>query len=186
LPASIRAHPIAWNSNCDPPAAAHRPLRAPETGSPFTMTLAKPEVSTRHGIRNAACSTPRVSCFCPWSTPGSWSHHNRPLRIRLDAVMGLSRSVSGGAAVPQRDDVNGVRTGRPQASSRDSHGALCRDRRGAGTEQPVRGGWDRTDRREAKVASEPEALIRFLGQLGLVVTRIGIEAGPLSQWLHAA
>jgi transposase len=46
---------------------------------------------------------------------------------------------------------------------------------------------DRTGRivREAKVASEPEALIRFLGQLGLVVTRIGLEAGPLSQWLHA-
>src|SRR5919106_1270072 len=39
--------------------------------------------------------------------------------------------------------------------------------------------------REAKVASEPEALMRFLGQLGLVVTRIGLEAGPLSQWLHA-
>ena len=52
----------------------------------------------------------------------------------------------GRAAVPQGDDVNGVRTGRPQASSRDSHGALCRDRRVAGTEQRVRGGWDRTDR----------------------------------------
>ena len=50
------------------------------------------------------------------------------------------------AAVPQGDDVNGVRTGRPQASSRDSHGALCRDRRVAGTEQRVRGGWHRTDR----------------------------------------
>ena len=46
---------------------------------------------------------------------------------------------------------------------------------------------DRTGRivREAKVASEPEARMRFLGQLGLVVTRIGLEAGPLSQWLHA-
>ena len=32
--------------------------------------------------------------------------------------------------------------------------------------------------REARVASEPEALVRFLGQLGLVVTRIGVEAGP--------
>ena len=52
----------------------------------------------------------------------------------------------GRAAVPRSDDVNGVRTGRPQASSRDSHGALCRDRRVAGTEQRVRGGWDRTDR----------------------------------------
>ena len=35
------------------------------------------------------------------------------------------------------------------------------------------------------MASEPEALVRFFGQLGLVVTRIGLEAGPLSQWLHA-
>ena len=39
--------------------------------------------------------------------------------------------------------------------------------------------------REAKVPSEPEALVRFFGQLGVVVTRIGLEAGPLSQWLHA-
>ena len=39
--------------------------------------------------------------------------------------------------------------------------------------------------REAKVASEPQALIRFFGELGLVVTRVGLEAEPLSQWLHA-
>ena len=39
--------------------------------------------------------------------------------------------------------------------------------------------------REAKVASEPEALIVFFRQLGLPLTRIGLEAGPLSQWLHA-
>jgi transposase len=39
--------------------------------------------------------------------------------------------------------------------------------------------------REAKVASEPEALVAFLGQLGMAVTRVGLEAGPLSQWLHA-
>ena len=38
---------------------------------------------------------------------------------------------------------------------------------------------------EAKVASEPEALVRLFGQLGLPLTRIGLEAGPLSQWLHA-
>ncbi len=38
--------------------------------------------------------------------------------------------------------------------------------------------------REAKVPSEPEALVRFFGQLGVVVARIGLEAGPLSQWLH--
>jgi transposase len=39
--------------------------------------------------------------------------------------------------------------------------------------------------REAKVASEPEALVGFLHQLGVAVTQIGLEAGPLSQWLHA-
>jgi transposase len=40
--------------------------------------------------------------------------------------------------------------------------------------------------REAKVASEPEALIDFLTSLDLPLARIGLEAGPLSQWLHAA
>ena len=39
--------------------------------------------------------------------------------------------------------------------------------------------------REAKVASEPEALVRFFRDLNLVLTRVGLEAGPLSQWLHA-
>ncbi len=38
---------------------------------------------------------------------------------------------------------------------------------------------------EAKVPSEPEALIAFFRQLGLPLTRIGLEAGPLSQWLCA-
>src|SRR5919201_5011943 len=39
--------------------------------------------------------------------------------------------------------------------------------------------------REAKVASEPGALVRFFQALGLPLTRLGLEAGPLSQWLHA-
>src|SRR3712207_6032005 len=39
--------------------------------------------------------------------------------------------------------------------------------------------------REAKVASEPEALVGLFRQLGLPLTRVGLEAGPLSQWLHA-
>jgi transposase len=39
--------------------------------------------------------------------------------------------------------------------------------------------------REAKVASEPEALAGFFRGLETGVTRIGLEAGPLSQWLHA-
>jgi hypothetical protein len=40
--------------------------------------------------------------------------------------------------------------------------------------------------REAKVQSEPEALIDWLKGLGLDLARIGLEAGPLSQWLYAA
>jgi transposase len=40
--------------------------------------------------------------------------------------------------------------------------------------------------REGKVASEPEALIVWLKSLGYELPRIGLEAGPLSQWLFAA
>lgn len=40
--------------------------------------------------------------------------------------------------------------------------------------------------REAKVASEPEALIAWFASLGFSLERIGLEAGPLSQWLYAA
>lgn len=40
--------------------------------------------------------------------------------------------------------------------------------------------------REGKAASDPEALIAWFGSLGLGLTRIGLEAGPLSQWLYAA
>ena len=40
--------------------------------------------------------------------------------------------------------------------------------------------------REGKVESEPEALIAWFGALGLALERIGLEAGPLSQWLYAA
>jgi transposase len=39
--------------------------------------------------------------------------------------------------------------------------------------------------REAKVPSEPAALVRFLRDLGLVLERVALDAGPLSQWLQA-
>jgi transposase len=38
---------------------------------------------------------------------------------------------------------------------------------------------------EAKVASEAQALIDWFASQGLKLTRIGLEAGPLSQWLYA-
>jgi len=38
--------------------------------------------------------------------------------------------------------------------------------------------------REAKVASEPDALVSWFAGLGLRLSRIGLEAGPLSQWLY--
>ncbi len=40
-------------------------------------------------------------------------------------------------------------------------------------------------RTDSKVASEPEALVAFLAGCGHHLARIGLEAGPLSQWLHA-
>jgi transposase len=39
--------------------------------------------------------------------------------------------------------------------------------------------------KETKVSSEPEALVSFFKGLGFPMKRIGLEAGPLSQWLHA-
>ncbi len=40
--------------------------------------------------------------------------------------------------------------------------------------------------REVKVASEPEALLQVLGNTAYRFKRIGLEAGPLSQWLFSA
>lgn len=40
--------------------------------------------------------------------------------------------------------------------------------------------------REVKVASEPVALIGWFRSLGFELARIGLEAGPLSQWLYTA
>jgi len=39
--------------------------------------------------------------------------------------------------------------------------------------------------RETKVSSEPEALIAWFKSLPFTLARIGLEAGPLSQWLYA-
>ena len=80
---------------------------------------------------------------------------------------------------------NGIRLDLLQTSSRDDHGALC------GIDVSLESASicvvDATGRivREAKVASEPEVLIGWFNGLGFAVARIGLEAGPLSQWLYA-
>ena len=39
---------------------------------------------------------------------------------------------------------------------------------------------------EVRVASEPEALLKVLGNPAYRFKRVGLEAGPLSQWLFGA
>jgi transposase len=39
---------------------------------------------------------------------------------------------------------------------------------------------------EAKVVTEPAAIVSALASQGYVYGRIGLEAGPLSQWLYGA
>jgi AraC-like DNA-binding protein len=38
--------------------------------------------------------------------------------------------------------------------------------------------------KEARVISDPAALVAFFDGLGFAAAQIGLEAGPLSQWLH--
>ena len=40
--------------------------------------------------------------------------------------------------------------------------------------------------REVKVATEPVAIFAVLTEEALAIERIGLEAGPLSQWLYSA
>src|SRR3954471_9096526 len=72
--------------------------------------------------------------------------------------------LGGRAAVPQSDGVwNGVRMGRPQASSRDSHGAFCWDRRVAERQQHLRGrrrGPDRARGEGGERAGGADCLVR--------------------------
>jgi transposase len=39
--------------------------------------------------------------------------------------------------------------------------------------------------KEAKVETHPDALVKFFKALGLPLTVVGLEAGPLSQWIYA-
>jgi transposase len=44
---------------------------------------------------------------------------------------------------------------------------------------------DGTLESEGKAASEPADVVRWLAATGLTIARLGLEAGPLSPWLHA-
>src|SRR5437870_11566096 len=96
--------------------------------------------------------------------------------------------VCGKAVVPQSDGVTDSESGNP-ACSKHHRGTTMDHYAGidVSLEQSSVCIVDATGKivREAKVASEPEALTAWFGSLGYAVTRIGLEAGPLSQWLFA-
>src|SRR4051794_23644629 len=98
---------------------------------------------------------------------------------------GPAPAVTGGAAVPQSDGC----TGSEWVGPRHQRGTAVEHYAGidVSLERSSVCVVDATGRivREAKVASEPEALVDFFRRLGLPLTRVGLEAGPLSQWLHA-
>src|SRR4051794_20583905 len=127
---------------------------------------------------SSQCSTasPPPRRMCGRATSRHWAS--------LDAVWAWA-GVTGWAAVPQGD---GVCAGSERVGPRHHRGTAMEHYAGidVSLEQSSVCVVDGTGRivREAKVPSEPEALVRFIGQLGVVVARIGLEAGPLSQWLH--
>ena len=75
---------------------------------------------------------------------------------------------------------------RPQASEGEAqHGIFCRTGRiGQGHERLHCGRYGKIIR-EVKVASEPDALLAVLRSPCYHFKRIGLEAGPLSQWLFS-
>src|ERR1700732_2030065 len=106
---------------------------------------------------------------------------------KLDGVTGRQPNVVAGVAVPQSDGVgnHGVRLGLLHASSRDDHGALCWYRRVIGKREAVRCRRDRTERPRGQGGQRARRPDRWFRGLEFAVTRIGLEAGPLSQWLYA-
>jgi transposase len=96
--------------------------------------------------------------------------------------------VCGKVVVPQTDGVNDSESGNP-ACSKHHRGTTMDHYAGidVSLEQSSVCIVDASGKiiREGKVASEPQALIEWFGSLGFALARIGLEAGPLSQWLFA-
>src|SRR3954447_25782637 len=94
---------------------------------------------------------------------------------------GPAPAVTGGAAVPQSGDC----TGSEWVGPRHQRGTAVEHYAGidVSLERSSVCVVDATGRiiREAKVASEPEALVAFFGQLGLPLARVGLGAGPLAR-----
>ena len=106
----------------------------------------------------------------------------------LDGVTGRLRDLADGVAVPQSDGV----FNRGQAVPAPSIIKGTTMEYYAGIDVSLESSSlcvvDATGRivREAKVASEPETLTAWFNSLGFALSRIGLEAGPMSQWLYAA
>src|SRR5947209_8864016 len=76
---------------------------------------------------------------------------------------------------------------RSQASEeKRSHPTLCRIRHLSKRDQRVHRGKTGKVIREVKVATKPVAILAVLTEQALAIERIGLEAGPLSQWLYSA
>ncbi len=96
------------------------------------------------------------------------------------------KGASGVVAVPHSDSMNEVRTDRPQTLREETameHYAAIDVSLKLSSVCVV----DASGKivHEMKAASDPEALVALFRKLGLPLTRIGLEAGPLSGWLHA-
>jgi transposase len=108
--------------------------------------------------------------------------------LDLDGVTGRPRDLAGEVAVPQSDGVFNRRRAVPAPSI--IKGTTMEYYAGidVSLESSSLCVVDATGRivREAKVASEPETLTAWFKSLGFALSRIGLEAGPMSQWLHAA
>ena len=147
-------------------------------GSP-TLRSRRARIDTLNGTRCGAQTTLRMVRA---------GQRPRPrCRPELDGVTGGRHALAVNVAVPQSDGVFNRSQAGPapsiiEGTTMDHYAGID-----VSLESSSLCVVDATGRvvREAKIASEPEALTAWLKNLGLEIVRIGLEAGPLSQWLYA-